>query len=258
MTSSTLRAVWIAACIFAIGLFASAYTLGQSWVRGRAGDEQIRVVGSARKSIRSDFIIWNAGVTQNAATAATAYAPLKANVEKVRAYLLQKGVAANEVTLDAINIKTLYENVKGQPQYSAYEEGDSNSGIYRKVVAYQLSQNIEVRSSNVDLVDKVSRGSTELISRGIPFVSAPPMYLYTKLSDLKVEMQAAAAQDARDRAQAIARAAGCRLGEVRYARMSAPSITPLYSSQESDGGVDDTSALEKKITAIVNVGYAVR
>jgi hypothetical protein len=70
-------------------------------------------------------------------------------------------------------------------------------------------------------------------------------------------MHAEAAKDARERAAGIARAAGCRLGEVRYARMSAPSITPLYSSEESDGGVDDTTALEKKITAIVNVGYAV-
>jgi hypothetical protein len=255
---STLRAVFIAACVLALGLFFSAYTLGKSWVRGRASDEQIRVVGSARKSIRSDFIIWSGAVTQNAPTAAAAYAPLQANMEKVRAYLRRKGVSEKEITLDAINAKTLYENLKGDQQYSGYEEGSTNSGIYRKVVAYQLSQNIEVRSSNVDLVDKVSRGSTELISQGVPFSSSAPMYLYTKLSDLKVEMQAAAAQDARDRAQAIARAAGCRLGEVRYARMSAPSITPLYSSLESDGGVDDTSALEKKITAIVNVGYAVR
>lgn len=246
----------LVALILAVGLILSAWTLGRSWVRGRASDEQIRVVGSARKSIRSDFIIWSGGVSQNATSAAAAYAPLKINMEKVHAYLIQKGVAQNEITLDAINVKTLYENVKGAQQYS--DEGDANSGVYRKVVSYQLSQSIEVRSSKVDLIDQISRGSTELISRGVPFSSSAPMYLYTKMSDLKVEMQAAAAKDARDRAAGIANAAGCRLGEVRYARMSAPSITPLYSSQESDGGVDDTTSLEKKITAIVNVGYAVR
>ncbi len=38
--------------------------------------------------------------------------------------------------------------------------------------------------------------------------------------------------------------------------MSAPDITPLYSTQESDGGVDDTSSLDKKITAVVVVSYA--
>lgn len=249
------RTSLLVAVILSVGLFLSAWILGKSWVRGRVTEEQIRVVGSARKSIRSDYIIWSAGITQNAVTASAAYAPLKVNVEKVRAYLIEKGVPQNEITLDAINIKTLYENIKDAPQYG---EDDDSSGIYRKVVSYQLSQNIEVRSSNVDLLDKISRGSTELISRGIPFTSFAPMYLYTKMSDLKVEMQAAAAKDARDRADGIARSAGCRLGAVRYARMSAPSITPLYSAQESDGGVDDTTSLEKKITAIVNVGYAVQ
>lgn len=35
-------------------------------------------------------------------------------------------------------------------------------------------------------------------------------------------------------------------------------ITPLYSTQEDDGGVDDTSSLEKNITAVVSAGYAIR
>jgi len=38
--------------------------------------------------------------------------------------------------------------------------------------------------------------------------------------------------------------------------MSAPVITPLYSTAESDGGVDDTSSLDKKFTAVVEVSYA--
>jgi hypothetical protein len=184
MNTSSSRTALLAAVILAAGLFFSAYTLGKSWVRGRAADEQIRVVGSARKSILSDFIIWNATVTQNATTAAAAYAPLKANVEKVRVYLVQKGLPQNEITLEAINVKTLYESLKDGQQYS-YGENDS-SGVYRKVVSYQLSQNIQVRSSRVDLVDRVSRDSTDLISRGVPFSSSAPMYLYTKLSDLKV------------------------------------------------------------------------
>ena len=82
--------------------------------------------------------------------------------------------------------------------------------------------------------------------------------LYTKLSDLKVSMQAEAAKDARQRAQSIAEAAGAGLGEVRWARMTAPSITPQYSNSDDDGGTDDTSSLEKKITAIVTVGYGVK
>jgi hypothetical protein len=97
-----------------------------------------------------------------------------------------------------------------------------------------------------------------LISKGIPFASEPPLYLYTKLSELKVTMQAEAARDARARAEQIARSSGCRLGPLRFARMNVPQITPLYSDREWDGGIDDTSALDKRITAIVVAGYSIR
>jgi hypothetical protein len=126
------------------------------------------------------------------------------------------------------------------------------------VVGYELSQNIEVRSHNVDLVDNLSRQSTELISQGVSFESQAPMYLYTKMSELKISMQAEAARDARNRARQIASNAGCRLGEVRFARMNVPSTTPLYAANEDDGGTDDTTALDKRITAIVVVGYGIR
>ena len=126
------------------------------------------------------------------------------------------------------------------------------------MVGYQLSQDIEVRSASVDQVDAISRQSTELISQGIPFESQKPMYLYTKLSDLKVEMQAEAAQDARARAEQIARSSGVALGPLRSANMNTPVITPLYSSDQTDNGVDDTTALDKKITTIVSANYAIR
>ena len=146
--------------------------------------------------------------------------------------------------------------MKGEPNTMAAE--DDTGKLYRPVVGYQLSQDVEVRSSSVDRVDAVSRQSTELISQGIPFESQKPMYLYTKLSDLKVEMQAEAAQDARARAEQIARSSGVGLGPLRSANMNTPVITPLYSTDQTDNGVDDTTALDKKITTIVSANYAVR
>ena len=108
-------------------------------------------------------------------------------------------------------------------------------------------------------MDGLSRQSTELISQGIPFKSDTPLYLYTKLSELKVSMQAEAAKNARDRAEQIAESAGCRLGDVRAANMFVPQITPLYASSNSDSGSeDDTSSLDKNITAVVSVEYSIR
>ena len=249
MTSARAR-LW-ATVLVCVTVLASALVLAGAFVRTHSADDTVRVIGSARRPIRSDFIIWTGTVTQTAPTSDAAYQSLTANVSTLRAYLKGKGIADTEVFPSAITTTTLFApRPKG--------DTDDSSSTARTVVGYQLTQNVEVRSADVDKVDAIARQSTELISKGIPLQSAAPQYLYTKLSDLKVTMQAEAARDARARAEGIARAAGCRLGDVRRARMSAPSITPLYASADSDGGVDDTSSLDKRITAVVTVEYAVK
>ena len=240
-----------AAGLICLTLIVCTSLVMRSMVRIRAKDELIHVDGSARKPIRSDFIIWSGSLTQSAPTIAAAYTPLEANVAKVRAYLLGKGVPAAEVTPDAVSEEPVYEQVK-----------DPKTGQYvatTRITGYTLTQTIAVKSHSVDLVDGLSRQSTELISRGIPFKSETPLYLYTKLSELKVSMQAEAAKNARDRANQIAESSGCRLGDVRAAKMFVPQIMPLYAAENSESGnVDDTSSLEKNITAVVSVDYSIR
>jgi hypothetical protein len=243
------------ALVLALGAVGCTAILASSMIRIRTSEEIIRVVGSARKPIRSDLIIWRGRVTRNSPDVALAYTALKNDMDKATHYLVAKGIPAAEISPTAINIRTLYVKTKNDPEY---ESSESNEGTFRQVAGYELSQNVEVRSTKVDTVERISRESTELLSQGVKFASQPPMYIFTKLSDLKVTMQAEAARDAYARASQIATNSGCRLGRVRYARMSTPQLTPLYSSAESDGGVDDTTSLDKKITAVVTAGYAIR
>jgi uncharacterized protein len=82
--------------------------------------------------------------------------------------------------------------------------------------------------------------------------SDPPQYLYTKLADLKIEMLAEATKDASTRAKQIAENSGCKLGAVRDARMGVMQINPLHSTSVSDAGNNDTTSMEKEITAVVS------
>lgn len=240
----------VAAVILALALLACTVLITHSLVRIKSKDELIHVNGSARKPIRSDFIIWSGSLSQSAATIAQAYGPLEANVGKVKAYLIAKGVPAAEILPDAVSEEPIYEQVKN-PKTGQYVATDHITG-------YTLTQKVEVKSRSVDLVDSLSRQSTELISQGISFKSETPLYLYTQLSELKVSMQAEAAKNARERASQIAVSSGCRLGEVRAAKMFVPQITPLYGEERSDNNADDTSSLEKNITAVVSVDYSIR
>ena len=199
---------------------------------GRTSDDIIRVVGSARRPIKSDFIIWRGKVGRTAPQMAAAYAQLEGDMSKVTAYLRAKGIESREIFPQSISTQTLYQRT-----LDANGNEINDEFTLRPVAGYRLEQEIEVRSAKLDLLDDLSRKSSELLARGVPFESQEPLYLYTKLSDLKVQMQAEAAKDARSRAQGIAGAAGASLGEVRWARMSAPSLTPLYSGSDNDGGV---------------------
>jgi hypothetical protein len=116
---------------------------------------------------------------------------------------------------------------------------------------------LEVRSNEVEKIAKIARESTELINQGILIESIAPEYHYTKLGDLKIEMLAAAAKDAKERATKIAESTGSSIGSVRTARMGVLQITPADSNEVSDSGMNDTSALTKDITAVVNIGFAV-
>ena len=252
MNAGFSRSTLIVVVVIGVAWVTGAWILGRSFVRGRNSDEIIRVVGSARRPIRSDFIIWRGKVTRTAPQMARAYALLESDMGKVNSYLKSKGIPPKEIFPQAISTTTLYQRAANQ------NASTEDSSTFRPVAGFQLAQEIEVRSYKIELLDDLSRQSSELISRGVPFESQAPLYIYTKLSDLKVTMQAEAAKDARERARGIAEAAGSGLGEVRWARMTAPSLTPLYSGNDNDEGVDDTTALEKKITAIVTIGYAVK
>ncbi len=245
------------AIIVAFTVVVAAGELAGAYVRGHSTDETIRVVGSARKAIHSDYIIWTGRVTQTAPTTAQGYAALTAHVAQVQAYLRRKDIPDSEMTPSAITTKTIYARVSDTNANNEVDD-QKTEAVYRPIAGYQFTQDIVVQSADVPRVDAVSRQSTELLSKGIAFESQPPQYLYTRLSDLKVTMQAEAARDAHARAEQIAASAGCRLGAVRHANMNAPVITPLYSSAISDGGVDDTTALDKRITAVVTIEYAVR
>jgi len=242
--------ILISAGLLCLTLIICTAVLSRSLVRIKSKDELIHVDGSARKPIRSDFIIWTGSLSQSAPTIAGAFSPLEANVAKVRDYLIAKGVPSAEIIADAVSEEPIYEQVKN-PHTGQYVATTHITG-------YTLSRTITVKSHSVDLVDGLSRQSTDLISQGIPFKSDTPLYLYTKLSELKVSMQAEAAKNARDRAEQIAASSGCRLGDVRAAKMFPPQITPLYGSDQSDGGDEDTSSLDKNITAIVSVDYSIR
>ncbi len=212
----------------------------------------IQVTGSSKKRIKSDVILWKTSVTVEAPTLAAAYTKITHDVEKVREFLVAQGVPADKVVISAVSTTPMRRG----GNRSAEEEGyGAPSG---PIIGYSLSQALEIRSSEIDKVTLISRKVTELINQGILLESQAPRYLYTRLAEEKVEILSAAARDAYARAQQIADSTGSTVGRVRSADMGVLQITAADSTDISGYGMNDTSSLEKDITAVVHITFALR
>lgn len=206
-------------------------------------DDGMLITGSAKRPIRSDYIVWRVAISSQQPTAQAAYKELKGWTDRVQRYLKEEKVPEADVSLNSLETTTIPELDNGR------ETG--------KTLAYRLSQRLEIRSNQVDRYSKLSQQITELINEGIPLTSEPPEYLYNELSKLRIEMVAEATKDAKARAESIAQSTGNRVGGVRSADTGVFQITPRNSTAVSNGGSYDTSSIEKDITAVVSVKFGI-
>jgi hypothetical protein len=228
----------------AFGLVISSLIFGYFYSKSKKGDEAITVTGSAKKRITSDLVVWSSGVAVEAPAVTDAYAQLSGVIPRIKQYLLSKGIAENQMTVSSITTTT-------------NKRRDSEGNETSEITGYTLQQQIEVRSNDVAKIAQVAREATELINQGILIESKAPQYYYTQIGDLKIEMLGEAAKDAKERAARIAQSTGNSIGAVRSAKMGVLQVTAADSTDVSDYGVYDTSTIEKDMTAVVNVSFAV-
>ncbi len=217
--------------------------MGATAIRSfKQANDALIVTGSAKRPIRSDYVVWRVSVSSQQPTAQAAYRDLKSQTERLQSYLKAQQVPDSAITLNAIETREI-------------PAVDFNGRETGKTLAYNLSQRFEVRSSEVDRITQLSQKATDLINDGVSLVSEPPQYLYTQLSKVRVEMVAEATKDAKARAEAIAQSTGSRVGAVRSAETGVFQITSRNSTDVSDSGIYDTSSIDKDITAVMSVKF---
>jgi len=237
--------VWvIIACILVSGLVWSSFIVTNGITRISSSKNVITVTGSAKKQIKSDFVIWYGDFTTQFTTLAEAYNKINIDKEKVHTYLLNKGVKETEIGFQTIQTEVLYQT-------------DSNGQKTNVIDSYKLTQSVEVQSSDIDKIGQISLDSMNLIKQDISFNSNSPQYIYTKLADLKIDMLGLATKDTKNRAIKIAENTGSKVGKLISSRMGVFQITPLYSTDASDYGINDTSTVDKEITAVMSCDFEI-
>ena len=231
----------------ALGL---SIALGLFFVSGalkdiRRGNEEVTVPGSAPRPIRSDFVVWRLSVAVQSPSMQAASQELTRGTERVREFLKTEGVADSLLTVKPVEAMGISETLA-----DGRETG--------RVIATRLSQAFEIRSRDVDGITRVSQRASSLIADGVPLQASSPEYLYTKLADVRAGLLEDATRDAKQRAEAIAKSSGATVGSVRDARMGVFQITPRFSTEISDYGVNDVSSIDKDVTAVVRATFQLR
>ncbi len=84
-------------------------------------------------------------------------------------------------------------------------------------------------------------------------------YYYSGLNELKIDLLAKAAADAKDRAESIAKNSDAGLGNIRKANMGVFQITGRNTNEDySYGGVFNTSSKDKTASITLKVEYFVK
>ena len=87
--------------------------------------------------------------------------------------------------------------------------------------------------------------------------SGSPMWFYTKLNDLKIELLGEAAKGARVRAEKIAEHGDADVGALVGADQGVFQITSPTSTEVSGYGELDTLSIHKSVKAVGSARYAV-
>ena len=230
--------------IVGISFIISVLIFTAAWKSNQSSNQTITVTGSAKKEIISDFGILRGTISATSSTAELAFKDLENQRKTILKFLDKKGFPNDKVELFTISSYPVYDI--------------SSSGVSTgRIIGYVFNQRIEVSSNDVNKIKQLSLDVSSVVEEGVNFSVEPPEYHFTKLAELKIEIQAEAAKDAMIRAQRIAEATDRELGPMRNARMGVLQITPKFSNAISDYGINDLSSIEKEIVGVVTASFQI-
>lgn len=235
----------IGTIIIAIVILIGAIILGNAYKYKFISNETIVVTGLAEKDFISDQIVWQGNFNRYGFDLKEAYTFIKQDESAIRSYLKEKGLPDTAVIFSAVDVVKNFN----------YEQG--TSGTSKSVfTGYTLTGAVKVDSKNIALVEKISREVTELLQKGIEFNSKKPAYYYSRLNELKIDLLAKAAEDAKLRAETIAGSSKVGLGSLKRATMGVFQITGKNDNEDySYGGSFNTSSKEKTASITLRVEY---
>ena len=204
---------------------------------------EITVTGSAYEIVKSDKGSLEFEIEVKKPTRLDSYKTAQEQLKQVEKYLKDKKIT--NINLKTPNVYPVYKN-------------DSRGYSTNEVDHFNYSQIVSIAADDAELIKNVATDITSLVNQGIAINVYTPSYDYSKLPELKVSLLEKASTDARNRAVSMLKPSHNKVGKISAVRMGVYQITPVDSTNVSDMGINDTSSIDKKVTAVANVTFRIK
>lgn len=215
---------------------------GIFYLNKSATGNTLTVTGSARLAVTADNVIWRSSISRSVygSELKTGYAQIAADLKLVQVFMAQKGIPESAIIVSPVTV---------------YEEYSNDSGAPRR---YNLRQNIEVNSTDVNGVTTIAKSVDQLVAQGAFYQTDSVEYYYSKLNEARVNLLTDAITDAKARADAMAKSSGSRVGKLSSASSGVVQVLSKGAVEGGEYGQYDTSKIEKEISVTVRATFNVR
>ncbi|MEX0758419.1 MAG: SIMPL domain-containing protein [Tistlia sp.] len=233
--------IFFAGLFVALGLAAFGWLVAQGLQDFRSGERSVSVKGLAEREVEADLALWSLRFVATDDDLNAAQARLQADAGQVRAFLAEAGFAEQEVVVEDYQVTDLLAQ--------QYRSGPVES-------RYILAQSLLVRSGDIAKVAAAAQNVGRLVDAGVVLSSenqpiSGPVYLFTRLNDVKPEMIAEATASAREAAEQFARDAGSEVGPIRRANQGLFQILP----RDDYPGAYEPKQPVKKLRVVTSMEY---
>jgi len=205
----------IAGALIGLGVASAGYMAGDALIKSRS-PRNVTVKGLSEREVKADLGFWPVRFVVTGPSLEVARAKLETSEAAVKAFLLAKGFADTDLSVQNIQVEDRLAgyNAQGTPEDTRFV----------------LTEDILVRSIDVQKLADAARSIGDLLRSGVVFSSdaynAGPSYVFTKIADLKGDMLAEATKRAREAAEKFAQESGAKVGDIQNANQGVFEIKP--------------------------------
>lgn len=233
----------IFATILVLGNVAGSYFIARGLYGIKTGDKYVSVKGLAERKEKADLAIWRIGFRAAGNDLTAVSDKIIADQKIITDFLNKQGISANEVEQQSTTVVDQY----------AVEYGSE-----KPKNRYIVTSTLQVKTTNVDLLYKISNMTQDLINQGVVLdkdYNVNPRFIYTQLEKVRPEMMEEATKSAHNLALQFASNSGSRLGDIKRANQGVFLILGANASMNQTNDPNEESSVYKKIRVVVSIDY---